>query len=75
MRFESGVLGLKKAIYGVVTHTCVPRRKIAVEDFLRGQGRYRHLFEPVRNDEAISRIYHQVDHYWANVHQTTCAAR
>ncbi len=72
---ETGIFALKKAINGVVTHTYVPRRKISVEDYLRGQGRYRHLFEPTRNDEAIAKIQQQVDSYWADVHETTGAAR
>ena len=72
---ETGIFALKKAVTGAVTHTYVPRRKIAVEEYLRGQGRYRHLFEPLRNEEAISRIQHQVDCYWATVHETTGAAR
>ena len=72
---ETGIFALKKAVNGAVIHTYVPRRKIAVEEYLRGQGRYRHLFEPIRNEEAISRIQHQVDCYWATVHETTGAAR
>jgi pyruvate ferredoxin oxidoreductase beta subunit len=58
-----------------VTHTYVPRRKIAVDEYLRGQGRYQHLFEPVRNDAAIAKIQEQVDRYWSSVHETTGAAR
>jgi len=48
---------------------------VSVEEYLREQGRYRHLFEPARNEEAIQRIQAQVDRYWANVHETTGAAR
>jgi pyruvate ferredoxin oxidoreductase beta subunit len=72
---ETGIFALKKAVNGVVTHTYVPRRKIPVEDYLRGQGRYRHLFEPGCNEEAIARIQEQVDRYWVSVHETTGAAR
>ena len=72
---ETGIFALKKAVHGEVTHTYVPRRKIAVADYLRGQGRYRHLFEPVRNEEAIGHIQQQIDCYWAKVHETTGAAR
>lgn len=72
---ETGIFALKKAIDGVVTHTYVPRRQIPVEDYLRGQGRYRHLFEPARNTEVIQKIQDQVDRYWAHVHETTGAAR
>ncbi|MGE4092737.1 MAG: thiamine pyrophosphate-dependent enzyme [Candidatus Binatia bacterium] len=72
---ETGIFALKKAVDGIVTHTYVPRRKIPVEEYLRGQGRYRHLFEPTRNDEAIAKIQAQVDGYWANVQEVTGAAR
>jgi len=32
----------------------VPRCKTSVEEYLRGQGRYRHLFEPMDKDEAMT---------------------
>jgi pyruvate ferredoxin oxidoreductase beta subunit len=38
-----------------------------VEDYLHDQGRYRHLFEPHRNNAAIRHIQEQVDRYWAAV--------
>jgi pyruvate ferredoxin oxidoreductase beta subunit len=64
---ETGIFALKEAVDGVVTHTHVPRRRRPVEDYLQGQGRYRHLFEPIRNEAAIQHIQEQVDHYWAEV--------
>ncbi len=64
---DSGIFALKEAVDGVVTHTHVPRRRRPVEDYLKGQGRYRHLFEPQRNDEAIHQIQAQVDCYWESV--------
>jgi pyruvate ferredoxin oxidoreductase beta subunit len=72
---ETGIFALKEAVDGVVTHTYVPRRHLPVEEYLKGQGRYRHLFEPERNEDAIRQIQEQVTHYWANVHETTGAAR
>lgn len=45
----------------------VPSRRRPVEDDLRGQGRYQHLFEPTRNEQAIRRIQQQVDSYWEGV--------
>lgn len=53
---ETGIFALKEAVDGVVTHPYVPRRHVPVEDYLRGQGRYRHLLEPARNEDAIQRI-------------------
>lgn len=37
-------------------HTRVPHPRLPVEDYLRKQGRFRHLFEPVRNDVLIAQI-------------------
>src|SRR5215471_15669986 len=48
----------------------IPHRRRPVEDYLQGQGRYRHLFEPTRNAEAIARIQEQVETYWSEVAQT-----
>jgi pyruvate ferredoxin oxidoreductase beta subunit len=33
----------------------------------RLQGRFRHLFEPTRQDEAIRHIQQRVDTYWKQV--------
>lgn len=64
---QTGVFAPKEAVDGVVTHTYIPRQRRAVEDYLQGQGRYRHLFEPQRNDTAIRQMQEQVDRYWAEV--------
>jgi pyruvate ferredoxin oxidoreductase beta subunit len=47
----------------VVTHTYVPKRK-PVEAYLKLQGRFRHLFEPIVQTEAIQHIQARVDAYW-----------
>ncbi len=62
---ETGVFALKEAIDGQVTHTYVPQRRRPVEAYLQGQGRYRHLFEPTRQEDALARIQADVDAYWA----------
>ena len=67
---ETGIFALKEAVDGVVTHTYIPNRRRPVEDYLQGQGRYRHLFEPTRNAEAIAQIQEQVDRYWSEVAET-----
>ncbi len=64
---DTGMFALKEAINGEVTHTYRPRRRRPVEDYLRGQGRYHHLFEPERNEPAIRLIQEQVDRYWEAV--------
>ncbi|MBM4133540.1 MAG: pyruvate synthase [Nitrospira sp.] len=61
---ESGLWPLKESVNGTVTHTYVPKRK-PVEEYLKLQTRFRHLFEPARQDEAIRHIQDHVDAYWA----------
>jgi pyruvate ferredoxin oxidoreductase beta subunit len=67
---ETGMFAFKEAVDGVVTHTYIPNRRRPVEDYLQGQGRYRHLCEPTRNAEAIAQIQEQVNRYWSEVTQT-----
>jgi pyruvate ferredoxin oxidoreductase beta subunit len=59
---------LKEAINGAVTHTYIPKRK-PVEEYLKLQGRFRHLFEPTRQNEAIRHIQERVDEYWQGVRE------
>jgi pyruvate ferredoxin oxidoreductase beta subunit len=61
---ETGIWPLKEAIYGEVAHTQIPRRFKAVEEYLKRQGRFRHLFEPKRDEEIIATIQGTVDEYW-----------
>lgn len=61
---ETGIWPLREAIQGAVTHTYVPREFAPVENYLRLQGRFRHLFEPQRDDETIAHIQKTVDEYW-----------
>jgi pyruvate ferredoxin oxidoreductase beta subunit len=63
---ETGLWPLKEAINGEVTHTYVPKRK-PVEDYLKLQGRFRHLFEPTRQGDAIRHIQTSADQYWRAV--------
>jgi pyruvate ferredoxin oxidoreductase beta subunit len=65
---ETGLWPLKEAINGAVTHTYVPKRK-PVEEYLKLQGRFRHLFEPTVQTEAIAHIQGRVDAYWEQVKQ------
>jgi len=50
---------------GRVTHTKVRRPRLPVEEYLRRQGRFRHLFEPSRDEAVLAAIQHSVDAYWA----------
>jgi len=52
-----------------MSHTSTRRVQVhlpvPVDDYLRTQGRFRHLFEPRRADDTIARIQAAVDEYWA----------
>jgi pyruvate ferredoxin oxidoreductase beta subunit len=63
---DTGVWPLKEARDGAVTHTIVPHHFRPVEEYLRGQARYRHLFEPQRRTEILGQLQADVDRYWAN---------
>ena len=64
---DSGLWPLKEVRDGQVVHTVVPHHRRPVEDYLRPQARYRHLFEPSRQEEILQRIQAEVDGYWAAV--------
>ena len=61
---KTGIWPLKEYVDGQVIHTKTARERKPVEDYLKLQGRYRHLFEPDRNDALIAEIQHKVDRYW-----------
>lgn len=64
---ETGIWPLKEAIHGEVAHTYLPRKFEPVENYLRRQGRFRHLFEPRRDEATISHIQATADDYWKAV--------
>ena len=64
---KTGVWPLKEYVDGKVIHTHVPHPRLPVEEYLKKQGRFRHLFEPVRNAALIDEIQSRVDAYWASV--------
>ena len=64
---STGIWPLKEYVDGKVVHTKVPRRRKPVEEYLTLQGRFRHLFEPRRDEAAIADIQARVDAYWAAV--------
>jgi pyruvate ferredoxin oxidoreductase beta subunit len=45
---DTGIWALKEAIYGDVRHTVIPGKFKPVEEYLKEQGRFAHLFKPVR---------------------------
>ena len=64
---KSGIWPLKEYVEGEVVHTKVPRQRVAVEEYLKLQGRFRHLFEPERNETLLNEIQARVDDYWEDV--------
>jgi pyruvate ferredoxin oxidoreductase beta subunit len=65
----TGVWPLKEYVDGKVVHTKIPRSPSPVEDYLKKQGRFAHLFAPERNEELLQEIQSKVDNYWAGVQE------
>jgi pyruvate ferredoxin oxidoreductase beta subunit len=67
---KTGLWPLKEYRDGRVVHTRPPRPKgerPPVEEYLRTQGRFRHLFEPTRDEGRLAEIQQRVDSYWEQV--------
>lgn len=64
---DTGVWALKEAVYGEISHTIIPQKFKPVEEYLREQGRFAHLFQPVRQEGVISQIQSFVDRYWKGI--------
>ena len=61
---ETGVWALKESVYGEVSHTYIPPTLKPVEEYLSVQGRFSHLFSPVRQHEIIREIQEDFNKYW-----------
>ena len=66
LAIETGVWPLKEAVDGVVRHTYIPSKRRPVVDYLQPQRRFRHLFQPTRQDAILAAIQQQVDDYWTS---------
>jgi pyruvate ferredoxin oxidoreductase beta subunit len=64
---RTGVWPLKEYIDGKVVHTKVPHDRLPVEEYLKLQGRFTHLFAPERDDALLAQLQAKVDDYWDNV--------
>jgi len=64
---RTGIWPLKEYIDGKVTHTLVPAKRLPVEEYLRLQGRFSHLFKPRRNEGLLREIQSEVDAYWEGI--------
>ncbi len=66
---KTGVWPLKEYVDGEVTHTRVPRERASVEEYLKLQGRFAHLFAPEPDQAQLADIQRRVDNYWSKVVQ------
>lgn len=64
LAIATGIWPLKEAVHGEVRHTLIPPRFHPVEEYLRPQRRFRHLFQPKREEETLRSIQQNVDAYW-----------
>lgn len=67
MAVKTGVWPLKEYVDGKVVHTKVPHQQRPVEEYLKRQGRFSHLFHPQRNEALLKEIQAKVDGYWEGV--------
>jgi len=58
---ESGLFPVFEAEHGEVTDVSPIRHRVPVEEYLRRQLRFRHLFEPTRREDLIARIQARAD--------------
>jgi pyruvate ferredoxin oxidoreductase beta subunit len=64
---KCGVWPLKEYIDGKVIHTKIPKKRLNIEEYLKRQGRFSHLFEPVRNEVLLKELQSNVDTYWKEI--------
>ena len=68
---DTGIWALKEAIYGDIKHTHIPKKFKSVEEYLKEQGRFTHLFKPQRQESVINKIQERVNKYWHSVQEYT----
>ncbi|MBW2522168.1 MAG: pyruvate synthase, partial [Deltaproteobacteria bacterium] len=62
---ETGIWPLKEYRDDRTVHTRIVRHRKPVEEYLQLQDRFRHLFEPERNNREIALIQARIDQYWS----------
>jgi pyruvate ferredoxin oxidoreductase beta subunit len=58
---QSGLFPVFEAVNGEVVASSKIRHKVPVEEYLKLQARYSHLFSPQRNDEVINHLQRIAD--------------
>ena len=61
---KTGIWPLKEYVDGNIVHTVVPKKRVPVEEYLKKQGRFAHLFEPRRDEALLAELQARVDRYW-----------
>lgn len=64
LAIRTGIWPLKEYVDGKVKHTHLPRPRLPVEEYLKTQHRFSHLFSPVRNEALLTEIQKPIDAYW-----------
>jgi pyruvate ferredoxin oxidoreductase beta subunit len=64
---KTGIWPLKEYVNGQIRHTKIPHPRLPVEEYLKRQGRFAHLFQPERHEALIRELQARVDAYWAQV--------
>ena len=67
MAVDTGVWPLKEAINGKVNHSIIVHKRRPVEEYLKMQGRFEHLFTPLRQEAVIAALQKSVDDYWNSI--------
>lgn len=64
---KTGMFPLREYVDGAIVHTRVPHPRAPVDEYLKLQGRFAHLFAPSRNEPLIAEIQCRVDAYWDGI--------
>ncbi len=64
---STGIWPLKEYYNGEVIHTKILKELKPVEEYLKLQGRFSHLFFPEKKEKIISEIQSDVDRYWKDL--------
>lgn len=58
---------LYEIVNGRMRLTHIPEEKLPIEQWLRTQGRFKHLFKPEKNEQAVRTIQQQIDEDWSRL--------
>ncbi len=61
---KTGAWPLKEYEDGRVVHTKRPHPRIPIEEYLKRQRRFAHLFKPKRDERLLGELQAKVDEYW-----------